>query len=356
MATIPILVVVLAILPVSTFLLSSFAYAETNINKPYFTKYLSKVRKGPSSSKRHIITLKKCAQIKVVREAKNKGWFLIERLNGKKLGSYGFDNNTSSAYITNSVSDISRMNDLFGALWHKRYNSKALDSKKVINKISSTAEHALALTLSSLRNLSESHDSVKKGNWDYTKFIGRQIDFLVVGIIGFGRLGKLYSRYMRAFNCKIIVYDPYKKINNKYVQKVNNLSYLFKNSDIISIHVHLRKETKNLLNEKSFSFMKKNVLIVNTSRGDIVNENELIRFLKKNKKAKYATDVLSNEINSRKNHSLVKLSKKNQQLLITPHIGGMTKEAQEIAFNHAVKKMKYYLKKIKNEKNFKLNK
>ena len=179
------------------------------------------------------------------------------------------------------------------------------DSKKVINKISSTAEHALALTLSSLRNLSESHDSVKKGNWDYTKFIGRQIDFLVVGIIGFGRLGKLYSRYMRAFNCKIIVYDPYKKINNKYVKKVNNLNYLFKNSDIISIHVHLKKETKNLLNEKSFSFMKKNVLIVNTSRGDIVNENELIRFLKKNKKAKYATDVLSNEINSRKNHSLI---------------------------------------------------
>ena len=96
--------------------------------------------------------------------------------------------------------------------------------------------------------------------------------------------------------------------------------------------------------------MKKNVLIVNTSRGDIVNENELIRFLKKNKKAKYATDVLSNEINSRKNHSLINLSKKNQQLLITPHIGGMTKEAQEIAFNHAVKKMKHYLKKSKMKK------
>ena len=218
------------------------------------------------------------------------------------------------------------------------------NERQVINKISSTAEHALALTLSSLRNIISSSESVKKGKWDYTSYIGRQLNHLKIGIIGYGRLGKFYSRYMQSFKSKIIVFDPYKKVNSRLITQTNNINYLFKNSDIISIHVHFNNETNEMINKKSLALMKEDVIIVNTSRGEIVHESDLIDFIKKNKKAKYATDVLSNEVSNKKNNLLRRFSKKNNQVLITPHIGGMTNEAQKIAFSFVAKKLKYYFK------------
>ncbi|PPR48320.1 MAG: Hydroxypyruvate reductase [Alphaproteobacteria bacterium MarineAlpha5_Bin8] len=219
------------------------------------------------------------------------------------------------------------------------------NERKTINKISSTAEHALALTLATLRNITASFDSVKKGEWDYTKYIGRQLDHLTIGIIGYGRLGKLYSKYIKAFKSKILVYDPYKSINSSSVKQVKKIEYLYKKSDIISLHVHLNKETKEMINKQSFNLMKKDVTIINTSRGEIVKQNDLIYFIKRNSQAKYASDVLSDEILNKKNNLLVNLARKNNQVLLTPHIGGMTKEAQKIAFNCAAQKLSKFFKK-----------
>ncbi len=212
--------------------------------------------------------------------------------------------------------------------------------KKVTNKISSTAEHALALTLASLRNVPNSSNSVLLGHWDYTNFIGRQINFLTVGVVGFGRLGKKYASYCKALGAKVIFYDPFIKKGTNNIKKISNFKKFLKSSDIISIHVHLDKKTYHMFNKKIFPNLNKEVIIVNTSRGDIVNEKHLINLLTKNKKMKFATDVLENEIFSKKNNNLVKFAKKRpKQLLITPHIGGMTTEAQEIAYGHAVKKL-----------------
>jgi len=100
----------------------------------------------------------------------------------------------------------------------------------------------------------------------------------------------------------------------------------------VSLHVHVNKNTRNIISKKILKYAKNNLLIVNTSRGELVNEKDLINFLKKNKHAKYATDVLNNEIKNKRNNKLIKMSKTNDQVLITPHIGGMTIEAQEIAY------------------------
>jgi D-3-phosphoglycerate dehydrogenase len=218
--------------------------------------------------------------------------------------------------------------------------------KKIINKISSTAEHALALTLASLRNVTNSSKSVLKGEWDYTKFIGRQMDHLTIGIIGYGRLGKKYAKYCKIFGSKVIFFDPFKKSSSKKIKKISYIKKLLKVSDIISIHVHLNKKTHHMFNKSFFSKIKKNVIIINTARGDVIDENTLINFLKKNKKAKFATDVIENEIFSKKKSKLINYAKKNQnQVLITPHIGGMTTEAQEMAYNFAAKKLTNFLKK-----------
>ena len=220
--------------------------------------------------------------------------------------------------------------------------------KKIINKISSTAEHALALTLASLRNITNSSKSVLKGEWDYTKFIGRQMDHLTIGIIGYGRLGKKYANYCKNLGSKVIFFDPFKKFSSKKIKRINKIKNLLKISDIISIHVHLNKKTHHMFNKSFFSKVKKNVLIINTARGDIIDENNLINFLKKNKKAKFATDVIENEIFSKTKNKLINYAKKNQnQVLITPHIGGMTTEAQEMAYNFAAKKLTNFFKKNK---------
>lgn len=214
---------------------------------------------------------------------------------------------------------------------------------KTIEKISSTAEHALALTLSKIRSVVPSSQSVKNGEWNYTKFIGRQFTELKVGIIGYGRLGKKYSKYLLALGSKVFVHDPFKKVKNKKIIKSKNLKNIFLNCDIISLHLHVNKNTIKMINKKILKFAKKNLLLINTSRGELINENDLINFLNKNPNSSYATDVLADEVKNKKNNKLIKLFKKNNQILITPHIGGMTTEAQEIAYGRVMDLTNKYL-------------
>jgi len=214
------------------------------------------------------------------------------------------------------------------------------EEREVISRISSTAEHAFTLTMASLRNLVPSHRSVMKGEWDYTKFIGRQMNCLTVGVIGYGRLGSLYAKYCKAFDARILVYDPYKKADDPYIEQLDDLDSVVKYSDIISLHVHVSEETTAMICKPLLKKMKADVLIINTSRGEVIDEEDTVDFLKENSNAKIATDVLANEIRNRKESPLLNYSKISEQVLITSHIGGMTREAQEIAYNHAVLKLK----------------
>ena len=213
------------------------------------------------------------------------------------------------------------------------------EEREVIERISSTAEHAFALTMTSLRHVVKSHNEAIKGIWDYTNYIGRQMNCLTIGVIGYGRLGSKYSRYCRAFDAQVLVYDPYKKVRNNELDQVSDLSFLLEKSDIVSIHVHVTEETLGMVNVECFKKMKDDVLIINTSRGDIVNESDLVAFLKKAPKAHIATDVLTDEIRNRLDSPLLKYAKQSDQVLITQHIGGMTKEAQEIAYGHAAHRL-----------------
>ena len=125
-----------------------------------------------------------------------------------------------------------------------------------------------------------------------------------------------------------------KKINKNYKRHTNIKNFL-NIIDVLSIHVHYNKETKNFVNKNMFKNMKKDVLIVNTSRGEVINEKDLLTFLKKNKYSRYATDVLNDEINFR-NNKILKLSKQDSnKVFITPHIGGMTYEGRNIAYKKA---------------------
>lgn len=217
------------------------------------------------------------------------------------------------------------------------------DELEIIEKISSTAELAFTLTLNLIRNIIPARQSVLDGDWDYTKFIGRQMNELIVGVIGYGRLGKKYAQYCKALGAKVVVFDPYKKVELEGIDQVYNLDTLISQSDVISIHVHVTNETVNLLNSNRISKLKKDVLVVNTSRGEVIDEKSMVEFLEKNKFSRLATDVLANEINGRFESPLLKMALKSDRILITPHIGGMTTLAQSIAYGHAAKLLKSHM-------------
>ena len=204
---------------------------------------------------------------------------------------------------------------------------------KIIKKISSTAEHSFALMMASIRNITNAFEDVKKGNWRYLNHIGEQLNFLTVGVIGYGRLGKMFVKMIKPFTKKILIFDRYKKIDKNNIIYKTNLNNLLKKSDIISLHIHADKENINFLDKKEFKKLKKKVIIINTSRGEIINEKNLLIFLKNNKKSKYATDVIKDEIKNKRKNPILKSLSSNNQIIVTPHIGGMTNQAQEIAYN-----------------------
>ncbi len=208
------------------------------------------------------------------------------------------------------------------------------EERSFINRISSTAEHAFALMLASLRHVPASFDSVKAGEWDYTKFIGRQMDHLTIGVIGYGRLGGMFSRYCTAFGARVLVYDPYKKVTDPDHEQVE-LDELLPASDVVGINVHATEKTRDMVDESWFARMKPTVLIVNTARGDVIEEGAMLDFLAANPKARAAVDVVADEVRNKGASPLIAYAKTSDQVIITPHTGGMTMEGQEIAYGHA---------------------
>ena len=205
---------------------------------------------------------------------------------------------------------------------------------ELINQLPSTSELAFGLMMSLLRKIPQGDQHVSEYNWDYTQFIGRQIKDLNIGIIGYGRLGKMMYNYCRAFGANVCVYDPYQDIN-----KDMPLQHLIENCDVLSIHVHVTDETKYMINKDLFGYIKGDCYIVNTSRGEIVNEDDIVEGLKSGKITGYATDVVENEFDDLTKSPIIKAMNEGENIIVTPHVGGMTIEGQTKAYKWAIKKL-----------------
>tara|TARA_R110000851_G_scaffold167487_2_gene313157 strand:- start:745 stop:1665 length:921 start_codon:yes stop_codon:yes gene_type:complete len=216
----------------------------------------------------------------------------------------------------------------------KQRGIKVLSHKndiRFLNDLPSTAELAFGLMSSILRNIPSSFDDVKKGNWDYDSHMGHQLKDKTIGIIGYGRLGKMMTDYCYAFGMNALPYDPYKFDAD--------FELLLKMSDVISLHVHANDETKHMINKKVLGKMKNNSYIVNTSRGEIVNEHDIVEALRSGKLKGYATDVIEDEYGNRENSPILNGVKEGLNILVTPHIGGMTWEGQQKAYMWSISKL-----------------
>ena len=211
------------------------------------------------------------------------------------------------------------------------------DDYELINQLPSTSELAFGLMLSLLRKIPHSQEHVSKYNWDYTQFMGRQIKDLNIGIIGYGRLGRMMYNYCKAFNANVYVHDPY--VSSSLLLKSTDLEEIFKKCDVISLHVHVTDETKHMINKDLFGYINKDCYIINTSRGEIVNELDIAVGLKTGKITGYATDVVEDEFDDLTKSPIIDAMNTGENVIITPHVGGMTIEGQTKAYKWSINKL-----------------
>ena len=199
------------------------------------------------------------------------------------------------------------------------------DIKNQIQNISTTADLSFGLILNLLRNISHSSKKIlNKKKFDRYEFITHDIKKISLGIIGYGRVGRKVKKYAKFFGIKTLYCDKLLDKKN-YKKKFYNL---VSNVDIISINANVI-DKKKIIDTKEIKMMKKNAIIVNTSRSSLVNEDAIAKAILSKNLFGYATDVISNErdIKKLKNSKLFKLSKNGYNVLITPHIGGCTYES-----------------------------
>lgn len=220
------------------------------------------------------------------------------------------------------------------------------DDKLLLYGLPSTAELAFGLMLSLLRKIPQGISHVKGYNWNYTEFIGTQIKGLTIGIVGCGRLGSMMYNYCKAFGATVLVYDPY--VENKQItgrshtsSKVEQLDDLFSFCDVISLHVHVTSETKKMIGTHLIhEIARPNPLyLVNTSRGDIVDENAIVTGIATGRLGGYATDVVTNEFGDLSKSPIIRAMADYDNILVTPHIGGMTYEGQTKAYEWSINKL-----------------
>ncbi len=188
----------------------------------------------------------------------------------------------------------------------------------------SAAEHTVGMMLALARNIPQADHSLREGRWDRKKFVGTELRNKKIGILGFGKIGSEVGKRCKAFGMKILVHDPYvtQDIAKRAGVELVDFAGLLKNSDIITVHMPLTSETKHMIGKEQFDLMKDGVRILNVARGGIIDEKDLYEAIKSKKVAGAAIDVYETEPQTES--PLFTLP----EVIVTPHLGAQTKEAQ----------------------------
>lgn len=213
--------------------------------------------------------------------------------------------------------------DLYAA---KKFNVKVVSAKNA-NSVS-VAEYVMAAILSASRSLPQAGEDVNKGNWNRALFTGNEVYGKTLGLIGTGEIGHRLAKRAIAFGMNVIGYDPYVREEDFPFVETGimkaDLHEVLKKGDFISIHTPLTKDTKSLISWNEFQLMKNTGVVINTSRGGIIDETALLKSLDAGQLSGVFLDVLEEEPIKIDNPLL-----NNHKIIITPHIAGLTNESQE---------------------------
>ncbi len=187
------------------------------------------------------------------------------------------------------------------------------------------AEHTIALLLAAARNIPQACAAMRAGQWDRSRFIGRQLFGKTLGIIGFGRIGREVARRARCMGMNVIVYDPFvseEVINANHCTPCKELSHLLAESDFVSLHAQLTPQNRGMIGEEQLRQMKQTAVLVNCARGALIEEKALIKALREGWIAGAALDVFSDDKHPPR--ELLEM----ENVVATPHLGASTEEAQ----------------------------
>jgi D-3-phosphoglycerate dehydrogenase len=200
-----------------------------------------------------------------------------------------------------------------------------------LRTVTATAEHTWGLLLALLRHIPQAHQAVVSGDWDRNKFFGRELQGRTLAIVGLGRIGQMVARYGLVFGMRVMAHDPFQSEWIEGVERTANLEGLLAKADVLSIHVPLSTETTHLIGRNEFTALKRGAIVLNTSRGAILDEGALVENLENGNLAGAALDVIHDEYspNSALRERIIRYARTHENLLITPHLGGATHDSLE---------------------------
>lgn len=192
-------------------------------------------------------------------------------------------------------------------------------------------EHSLGMLLSLMNNFKRANLEVVNNIWKREENRGFELENRTVAIIGYGNMGKSFAKKLKGFDCKVIFYDILPNLEDENASQVT-MNELFEDADVLSLHVPLTKETKNLINQEFINNFKKNIWFLNTARGNCVVTKDVVNALKNGKIIGAGLDVLEYEKASFENleseNEDLNYLKHADNVILTPHIAGWTKESK----------------------------
>ncbi len=186
------------------------------------------------------------------------------------------------------------------------------------------AEHAIALMMALARNIPQAHESLRDGAWKRQSFVGVEVQNKTLGIVGLGHVGSEVARRVQGFHMRILGFDPYvspQHAGNLHVELVT-LEEIFREADFITLHVPLTPQSRNMIGSRELAMMKPGVRIINCARGGLIDEQALDQALREGRVAGAALDVFAQE--PPRDLPLLR----NERVIVTPHLGASTHEAQ----------------------------
>lgn len=205
-----------------------------------------------------------------------------------------------------------------------------------------TAEHAFALMISLLRNIGPAYKTMAGGGWDRNKFKGRQLSGMTLGVVGFGRIGQTMAKRGLAFGMNVVAFDPVfnspTALDGK-VKMYTDFETMLPEADVLSFHVPLNDHTRGMLNTQTFEKCRDGVFVVNAARGGVVDEDSVIPALDSGKCGGAALDVFTSEPPPEDSPL-----RTHPKMLVTPHLGASTEEAQTAVSSDAAIACMAYLR------------
>ena len=209
----------------------------------------------------------------------------------------------------------------------------------------SVAEYAFALILSISRKIHLAKKSLKDSSITPKKLIGFDLNKKTLGVIGTGKIGINVVKIAKSFEMEVLAYDIFqnKEASEKYNFRYVSLEELLKNSEIITLHAPLTSETHHLLNKTNFPLLKRNAVIINTARGELIETIALIEFLKNNPESFAGLDVFEGESDNLSDNNFLEKLKQLPNTLLTPHNASNTREAKQRILNTTIENIKNFI-------------